>query len=276
MPFQLNIRHNVEAAGEDPFTAGLVRAFESGVAVRVGAGPDCECRVPEPEFEPEHFVLTDEAETGTAQVRPCPHAESFLNGAPVLESALVRNGDEIRVGHWTFRFQRLYPPVRRASRASLLAVFTKTLAGLILMAELGVAFWLPQRVRAIERVGERSLRQEAVWLIDQQLRPRNRAALRDLTEEGLALRAPERLERDARLLLQDELDALVRYLRANEETLRPQQWQRIHAELCRIAAAMEKVEAGTVFRPLPRLDVEAAVGAVLTHRGQGRSDNHDE
>ena len=141
MPFQFNIRHNIEAAA-DHFAEGEVRTFHER-SVRVGRGEACECRLSSEEFAHEHFVVDTGHEAGRVTLKPSVGARVYLNQKEITDEADLRSGDEIRVGHWTLCFCRLYQKVELSKRSDLMSLFARAFVAAIIIGELLVVVWLP-------------------------------------------------------------------------------------------------------------------------------------
>ena len=72
----------------------------------VGSGADCDLRIEEEEFAPEHFVIRREDSSYVLQDLGSP-AGTFLNNAPVQGKVTLKNGDRIRVGKVIFVFREI-------------------------------------------------------------------------------------------------------------------------------------------------------------------------
>ncbi len=249
MPFQLNIRHNLRAT-EDLFGPSEVRSFTQAV-VRVGRGEECECRIHAGELEAVHFDLLTGEGTDRVVLCPRPDTELFLNADPVAKQVDLHSGDEIRVGHWTFRFQRLRPRCRHGRRSGLLATVAKVLVAAILVGEVAMVVWLPQRLSSARLWEGQIARQRTTFLLDV-LRARNNRAEVD-----------DDLSHAARQVLRNEFSRLIRYVRSNEETLTRQQWDAILRDLRGYEKIMNDLTEGTAFSPLPEADVDGAVRRAL-------------
>ena len=253
MSFQLHIRHNLDSAA-DHFAAGEVRSFDRGV-VRVGSAPDADVRLGEDEGLPAHFLLLSDATRGVVCLRPEPDAPVFVGQARVEGERELASGDEIRVGHWTFRFQRVYRRTGLARRSGLMSLTARALVVFILVMEIGVVAWLPRQARSAVFWEKEILQQRTLGLLDH-LRAINRP--RDQETD---------LTRAARLTVARELDALAMYLRRYEECLTRDEWGRILADLQGYGQILDRLGRGEAFQPVPPLDVESGVTAVLKAHG---------
>ena len=249
MRFQLNIRHNLRLVA-DPFASSAVRTFAQE-NVRVGRGEQCECRLDEPGLSDVHFRIAQDAGGAEMTLFPEPGAELFLNQERVESPRVLRSGDEIRVGHWTFGFFKAYAAARHSHRCELLATIAKVLVALILLAEIAVVVLLPRRLRS-ERVWEEQIaRQRTLLLLDR------------LRSEVPGAAPAGSLEASARKLTGEELDAVARYLREFEGQLQPKQWRQVYEDLAAYGATIARLAEGHLVQPIPDLDDDAAVRAVL-------------
>jgi hypothetical protein len=256
LPFKLVIRHNIEQTADD-FECADVRHFLSG-PVTIGAASDCDCVLPDTEgLSERHFTIelanAAEAEAGWL-VRREAEAALFLNHDPVVEPSMpLVSGDEIRVGHYTFRFQTEHKTVGLARRTDLLAAFTKTLIVVILVAEVSLVYWLPKKLQSETVLAEQIRQQETVLLLDQ---------LRRQTRQLASASPGGSIEAKACAVLQEELDQMASFLRQHERELDSDQWFLFHSDVRDLRAAFAGIRSGEVFRPLPKLAFEAGVSAI--------------
>ena len=186
-------------------------------------------------------------------------ARAFSHSLRESRAARVRDsgerelwsGDELRVGHWSLFFQKVYPRVGRARHTNLLAVSAKILIGLILFSEVFLVVWLPRKMRHIA-IWQTEVAKQRLALALDTLRRRNRKA---------TSRTP--FEQAAREAVQMELDARVRYLRKYDDALSPQQRESMFDDLCRLGRILDRCDAGTLVRPLATVDVDRGVRAML-------------
>ena len=257
MRYQLSIRHNIRLVAE-PFLAGAIHTYDAPL-VRVGSGSQCECRLEEPEFAAVHFPLRQDSAAAAVLLEPQPGAEVFVNQVAAVGPARLSSGDEVRVGHWTLRFHKLHAPAHQASAFDGLTLLAKVLVALILVAEGAIVILLPHRLRSQRLWQEQIARQKTVMLLDR------------LRDENSADDAADALERNARRLVAQELDAVARYLRTNERRLTRAQWNLLYQDLLGYSQILARVEDGTVLRPAPALAADAAVRALLAGPLGGRA-----
>ncbi|OGV69146.1 MAG: hypothetical protein A3K19_15520 [Lentisphaerae bacterium RIFOXYB12_FULL_65_16] len=253
MPFQLHIRHNLDSAA-DHFAAGDVRSFDREL-VRVGSSPDADVRLGEEGCQPTLFLLLSDAAGRVVRLKSDPGACVFVGQARVEDERQLASGDEIRVGHWTFRFQRVYARAGLGRRAGLMSLTARALVVFILVMEIGGVVWLPRQMRSAMLWEEEIARQRALTLLDS-LRDGNRPSEQE-TE----------MERTARETVGRELDALARHVRQYEEALTRDEWGRIMADLRGYEQILNRLARRQVFQPVPPLDVEGGVTAVLKAHG---------
>jgi len=261
LPFYLDIRHTVESA--DELSGDGEALYFDQRLVRVGSGAGCECRIPDSELEDVHFLIVSESEGTHHALCPGSDSELFLNRTAVTAECELRSGDEVRVGHWVFRFVRVYAHVRQARRSDALALVAKILVGAILFSEIGVVAWLPRWLRSSRLWSGEVSMQRTTYLLDG-LRVQN-----STSDSG------GELEKSARDVIQGELDALARFIRRNDESLSRAQWEQISADLRSYQRTMKRLEDGTAFKPVPSVDVDGAVRAALgyDHKSEENGSN---
>ncbi|MBT3378870.1 MAG: FHA domain-containing protein [Lentisphaerae bacterium] len=252
MAFQFHIRQHIDAS-EDAFVEGDVRTFD-GERVRVGRGMECECRLDDPVFREVHFEVHSSPDSNYMVCHPRPDAEMCLGDRPLRSEHDLLSGDEIRVGVYTFRVQRLFATTGRGSRFGFLSLVAKVLVALILAVEVTIAAWLPCQVRATSRLQEEITRQRTILRLDH---------LRAMIG-GLAL--TEGLEQAAVRVISEELRTLARYLRENEQRLSREEWGQVGNDLESYDIIICALRDKTAFRPLPAVDVDAGVRAALKAR----------
>ena len=245
---QLIIRDNLEAA-RDAFGVADVRNLDAS-SVRVGNAPECECAVDSGDLAAVHYTLDVSDEPGRWRLTPHPQCPSpvFLNGEPIREPVDVRSGDELRVGHLTFRLQRVVDPTSQGRRTGLVEATAKALLCLTLLTETLLVAWLPRQLRSARMWGLETAQYRATMLLDS-LRKDVRLSLE--TEPDLA--------ESARQLLADELGSMARVLRERQEQLSLAQWQQVQADLLEYQTILERIRDGKAFQPVPEVDVETGV-----------------
>ncbi len=255
MAFLLHIRENLETAG-DHFGPGQVRRFDAGT-VRIGSGPSCECRIEDPAFAPCHLVLKGSG-SPSSRVRACPRegATTFLNGQPLAGPTPLRSGDELRVGHWTLRFQRLYEPVRRSWQFHVMSRLAQGAVALVLALEVALVAWLPRRVTQAAFLEPEIARHRIGDLLDS-LNRRNR--------EGPS---PTDFERTLRREIDRELRQRGAYLAQYGDRLRAADRQRLYEELRAYDRILSALADRTLPPPLPDVDVDGGVRALLGQTGK--------
>lgn len=250
MAYQLHIRQNLESAG-DHFGPGRVCRFDLP-QVRIGSSDACECRIEDSSFAPCHVVLRRLAGARErVAARPQEGAATFLNGQPLTSPTPLRSGDELRVGHWTLRFQRLHERVGLSLPFSLMSTLAKVAVALVLAAELLVVLWLPRRVAQSSIWGDEIARHRVTDLLDA-LRRRNRDS-HDAAD----------FERALRREIDRELLARSTYLAQYGDRLSAQHQRQIYAELCAFERILAALAQGTLPAALPEVDVDSGVQALL-------------
>ena len=250
MAVQLVIRHNL-SENEATFQPGELRTFAQPV-IRIGRADSLECSLPDAADLPLAIAtLQLDAATDAWSLIPAAEAPLFHNRDAVAGTVPLRTGDELRCGHWTFRFHKVLPDVRYAKAADSLSFVAKLLVGLILVAELGIVSWLPRQVQAARLWEIEITRQRVALLMD------------DLREENSRTTARNEVEQAARKLVGDQLDDLAGYIRSNQYGLSREQWRTVSEDLQAYQRILALLRQGTPIGQVPPLETEPALRALL-------------
>lgn len=253
--FNLIVRNNLEQTPDD-FGAGDVRRFGS-LPVSCGSGDQCDCRA-EPEADIPvgvWFRIEAARDSGHPRLVPVTGIGIFVNdsGSPVSAPRELLSGDTIRVGHHTFRFQRLRSGVSRARRSDLLASAAKVILALIFIGELGLVYWLPRQLQESQVFAVDVLRHEVVRELD---KLRAEVELKETAPAGS-------LPALARATVAEELRDLTTYVRRNEKALNGRQWLDVRSSMASLAELVRQAEAGELVAPLPDIEIGGAVEKLL-------------
>lgn len=253
--FNLVVRDNLEQT-QDDFGCGDVRRFAT-TPITCGTDGQCDCALPGPDnADAGRWFSIDRAGDGSGFLLiPEPGVPVFVNESPVAAGRPreLLSGDMIRVGHLTFRFQRIRPGVAMARRSDLLSTIAKTLLLLIFAAELGVVYWLPRQLQKSKLMAVDVMRQRTVRELD-------------------TLRADVKLGGDAqagsipfmtRSVVAEELDHLTLFVRNNEKKLSGRQWQEVASAIAKLTLLVRQADSGAIGEELPGLDMDAAVRQIL-------------
>lgn len=248
------MRHNIEQTADD-FAAADVHRFDT-VPVTVGSGDACDCTVHgEPELAPHHFTITATTDKSGFQVAPENGLTVYLNANRVPdEGGSLTSGDELRVGHATFRFQRIRSAVGQTWRADLLVQCTKLLIGIILLVEIGLAYWLPRRLESETLLAAEAQRQRTIMLLDT-LGRRARKVVRKSASDSL--------QQGGAKVVADELSSMADFVRKHEHNVSRAEWHRLQLGLLRLQEILGSLEDNKAFPPSPRVNVEGNVIQIL-------------
>jgi hypothetical protein len=254
--FQLHIRQNLDSASNH-FGPGEVRRFDVGT-VRIGSGAECECRLSAPGFAPCHLLLQ---RTGRSpdQVRACPQegAAAYLNAQVLAEPTTLRSGDELRVEHWTLRFQRIHTATGLNRPFALMSNLAKVAVTLILCAEVAVVVWVPRRMYQVAAWETDIARHKVADLLDK------------LSRTNRDSRAAGDFERTLRRGINRELQVRTRYVAEHGRQLSAAQNRLLYDELDAFDRILTALAQGTLPPALPGLELESGVQALLGNaRGQ--------
>ncbi len=257
LSFQLIIRHNIrhEAAS---FTGAEVAVFESGAAT-VGTHESCECQVLDSEEEEADSVWfrVEPRESGFVLARETV-SEIYLNNQPVARPETeLSSGDVIRVGHWTFCFQKRHPRARFAKSADWPVYACKTTVGLLVILQLILALWPTGRLRYEGIVGRQIAEEQTILMVDQVRRHIN-----SLNGGGQSLTARNALIQ----VLGGEIDQMANYMRRHREAIPREKWQRLREDLDMHQELVDDLDRGDLPIAVPELETNAALLALTEDR----------
>jgi prolyl oligopeptidase PreP (S9A serine peptidase family) len=250
--FQLVIRNTIEAEG-DVFGAADVRSLEN--AVTVGTTPECDVRIEDQELPSESFFRIDYS-SATAFLHPLGNESIYINETAVESGAtpVLLSGDELRVGHWTFRFQKVRERVGVGHRSNLLSLVTKVLILAIIVGEILLAVWLPQQLKYENMVAVQILEEQCVMMLYQMRHEIDHMETLDPQADEL-----EKLRAAAIQIVREQLDGMATYIRKSQTEMTPEHWTQLRNELDRLQSLLYRIHAGTVFKPLPELEMDNAI-----------------
>jgi hypothetical protein len=183
---------------------------------------------------------------------PASGVALYVNREPLTTPRALVSGDVIRMGHWTFRFVRTTGRATAGRRGGdVLGRIAQVLVAAILVLEVAVVSWVPRRISAARFWEAGVARQQTVLLFDH---VRTLARRRE---------DPDPLIAAARRTVLEELDALARYLRRNEDRMTSAQFRRVYRDLQEWERILVRIDDGGAFRDLPEVDIGDGVRAVL-------------
>jgi hypothetical protein len=252
VPFLLTIRHETQAAAGH-FGADEIARFDLP-RVRVGAGEDCEQRVPDGDFPGLAFAVL--AKDQRLRLEPAPGVPVRVNGKDAAAGQELRSGDELHVGAWSCRIHKIYGNPEDRRRRTGVARLARILVILVLLAELAVVVWLPRQVETTARRGHELARQRVFAMVDNLRRQARPPRL----QEG---EVADPFRQAVRRAIEEDLERRARYLRQHQHSLTPAQCQRMLQELEYLAGALDRLANDNLLQPIPGVDLEAAVRAAL-------------
>lgn len=253
--FNLVVRDNL-ASTQDDFGRSDVRGFDTTPVV-CGTAPACGCRIPpDPDAEPERwFEITSGQETGF-DVAACEDARVFFNQEKTAFAGRrpLLSGDCLRVGHYTFRFQRVRKRAASQRRTDLLSGFAKVILVFIFLFEVGLVYWLPRKLKNSQVMARTILAQNVFKELDSLRKDLHRAEKHADDSSLPSL---------TRSIVDEELTQLAHYLRENEKALSRDQWRQIRGNLARYDLLLKQADSGRLGAPLPELERDLAVRKIL-------------
>ena len=201
------------------------------------------------------FTLVEDEADKKIKLLPAPKVEISINGAscPSL-GQLLRSGDKVTAGTAKLHFYTVRQQEKPSLASLFLARLSKTLVVLFVLAELWVLFVLPNQIRD-NRFWKRAIDKQRISSMLDQLR-------RDVSK----LEAPEPGQKALQAALQAELDARVRYLRQYEDRMTRSQRRAMQEDLQEIQRLTGRLSAGQIMQPLPPLQTDQAVQAIVGER----------
>jgi hypothetical protein len=186
-------------------------------------------------------------------VTACPQdgATTYLNGQPLVNPTLLRSGDELRVGHWTLRFQRLHDRAGLSRTFALMPNLARAALALILVAEVSIVLWLPRRVARASAWELQVARHRSTDLLEA-LRRRNRDS-----------RSATDFEHRLRVEIDEELQARSAYVTQYGHLLSLGRYQQLYEELRAFDRILTALGQGVLPPALPEVDLDGGVRALL-------------
>ncbi|MDT8391339.1 MAG: FHA domain-containing protein [Lentisphaeria bacterium] len=256
--FNMIIRDNLEQT-QDDFSPGDVRAFDQE-SVRFGTDPDCDCPVSGGSDNPPRiwFRIDRMADARHWQVIPPVDDDTqvFVNTekTPLTSPRNLISGDTLRVGHVTFRFQRGRSSVPLKRKKDYFSISAKVALACIFSLELGLVFWLPQKLRDSKLLARSVMSQRVMRELDD---------LRRKSRRPPETAAASALPGLTKALVAREVDSLSHYVRDQQNNLTTEQWRGLYADLAPLNRLLNHADSGHVGAPLPAFNDQAAITAIL-------------
>ena len=251
MPYQLSIRR-ISTQHGDLLAAARICTL-AAAPFRVGTTSGCDVALSESiPHGTEMVVRPDSTGAGWLLALPADAASGTVtkNGLPVEKTTPLKNGDEIRFGDYTIRFEQLFDTVKTARHTDLIARAAKVLVGCVIIGELMVVTWLPGWLHTTRLWDREVARQQTTMFLD-----KVRTQLKEFDPAGP-------LEAGMRDALTAELNRLAAFLRTEQDSLSADQWRNLRTDLNSYEDALERLTAHTAIQPVPALDIDGAVRAV--------------
>jgi predicted component of type VI protein secretion system len=257
VPFQLFSKNNIESS--DHFSTGDLYEAPGG-GVSVGAAASCQVRIADPGWPAEQFRLEEEGESHFLQVREGQTVYRNDKPVPTGERFLLRSGDEIRVGHWTFRFRKLHARVGFSRSAELLAMIAKVVVGLVIAIEV-----------ALVMIGPRHMHKAALFQREQALQTLEGKI--DRLSNSIPLSAAEQslqpAEKAARQALSTEINRLKKYQKNNRVLLSNDDIRNLDVLVDEYRLYLDKLKKRELLRPVPEPVLDAAVRKIINRQAAG-------
>ncbi len=245
----------IQGSDDDQTAAALFqrhRAWQPACLPATVGGEGCDCVLEG--YAGTLFTLAEDG-AGKVKLLPAPKAEISVNGTPCpAHGQLLRSGDKVAARTAKLHFYTVRKQAKPSLSSLFLARLSKTLVVLFVLAQLWVLFILPSQIRD-NRFWERAIAKQRISSLLDQLR-------RDVSK----LEVPEAGQKALQAALLAELDARVRYLRQHEDRMRRSQRRAMQEDLQEIQRLTGRLSAGQIMQPLPPLQTDQAVQAIVGER----------
>jgi predicted component of type VI protein secretion system len=252
VPFQLFRKNNIESSNH--FSTGDLHEAAGGT-VSVGASPRCAVRIADPSWTGEQFMVQEDGENHF--LTAFAGQTVYRNDKPVSpdERIQLRSGDEIRVGHWTFRFRKLHARARFSRNAELLTIIAKVVVGLVIVIEISLVMIGPRHMHKAALFQREQAMQTLEGKVDRFF---NAIALS--TSEDQALQPAEKAARQA---LRIEVNRIKSYLKKNRTLLTEDGIHDMDLLVEEYMGSLDKLKKRELLRPVPDPALEAAVRRII-------------
>ena len=251
MPCQLTIARR-DLTPDKALQRKRLLAFDDDRDVTIGGAPDAHCR------------LDGLAALAATIRRDGEDAYCLLTAADGLrlngqETAAgtrlpLHSGDALTVGDWRLQFYVCLPKVGQSWQSALLARLSQVAIALILLTVLASAIWLPDYFRHTSGWGSAAILEQLAQRLDA---TRSRLSQADLGDQASLL--------DQLLVeqLKADLNARIRHMRNYDQRLSKTQLRQMESQLDTLAGLLQQVQENSLFPPLPKPAIDAAVRRVL-------------
>ncbi len=250
MAFQLIIRNNLKHDA-DSFTGSQAALFDNGL-VKIGSSEECQCQVLDQEGRggDEIWFEVEEREDGFFL---CRHTDLdiYLN-RDRMEAAShgLVSGDNIRVGHWTFRFQKIHSHAPVSKHTDRIPRLCKAALLIFIVIQLLVALWLPGQLPYEKMAPQKVVEQKTVMLLDHLRRQVSSfpSSSDQMTGSNAVLR-----------ILSSEIDQIASYMRRHQDQIPHRRWHDLRDDLEMYQELLDLVGNSQIPPEQPELAVAAAV-----------------
>ncbi len=254
MSFKLIIRNNL-THDADSFSGSTVALFEEGGGM-VGTSEECDCQVLDSQGRTGDQVWFGlEEKPGELRLWRKADLDIYLNQQLLTQSvATLTSGDLIRVGHWTFRLQKIYARPALSKQVDWSAWLCKGAIVLLIALQLLIALWLPGWLHYESLVADTVIEQKTVLLLDQ-TRRRVRRYTPSLEQAGSGFAALQ--------LISAEVDRMATFIRSHQPVIARDHWLELRDDLEMYQELLGRIDRRELPMALPTLEVDPAVRAIF-------------
>jgi hypothetical protein len=251
MRFRLILQPPADADGD-----GVASPWCEGT-LRVGSGADCDLSLA---GLPDLACTFSRSGQGQLKLVPADAAlkiEALGKRVPEEGVSSLHGGTDIRVGPYRLTLLVAFERAAQVYRLDRMATAMLVLIAAVLVMEVFLIGWLPTCISNLELWGVAQGRERARDLLD---------------EERLALRTIEpNLKRDEELaasaMIGTELNRIAVYFRRYSDQLESKDVNDIYARIFALKQQIEKLDAGVLLAPHPKLDTSKAIETMLSPKG---------
>jgi hypothetical protein len=231
----------------------IVTMLEPGSEASIGSGKDCD---PKLENLPK-LVATIAADPAQGFILRSKEPDSVItvNGQEQRQfPALLRNGDEIRIGEYTVRFLiELESVITHDRNVGILSKAVPVMLGIVVFVELLLVFGLTQRLARSEGLGRDIARARTVSDVDDL-----RGRIAGWPEEQRNTESVLTLE-----LISGELDLMAQYIRQHNDALTDSQVTELARDLQSFHDILDRLASGVLYPKPEIIETEPALRQLL-------------
>ncbi len=250
MAFQLIIRNNLKQDA-DSFAKSTAADFENGLAL-IGSSEECDVQVLDEEGRAgDEIWFSIEEKGGALKLSHKTDLDLFLNQNPLTTPAAdLISGDEVRIGHWTFRVQKLHPKVSFAKHTDRVGRILKVGLAVLIILQVLTALWIPGYLDYESLAPQTITEQKTILQIDH-----IRRRINSFPEEAREKETHEAFFQ----IVSKQVDEIASYMRRHQERIPYSLWLIITEDLRFYERLLDQIEEEELPPTPADLDIPSAV-----------------